>query len=183
MQIKQEFGLALGKWITLRPRQFTEKRGDYLVYKDKFMWEIHICFHCHNPCQQEHNHPTPHPPKMGKGGWGVALYLIAITNCTTISSFNDTYSFSIHPEIQDLDDFNITLQMISPTSHLSLCCPLKTPYHHNRSDHQSVSIPNSSASLSFSSNITTEPCQFLPKIKMFLPEHIKLSSTNLLTKT
>ena len=109
---------------------------------------------------------TPHPPKMGGGGG--APYLIAITNCTTISSFNDTYPFSIHPEIEYPHDFNITLQIISPLSHFSLCCPLITPYHHHRSDHQSLSDPNSSGSLSFSSNTTTNPCQFLPTIKMFL---------------
>jgi len=102
MQIKQEFGLALGKWSTLRPRQFTEKRGNYLVYKDKFMWKIHICF-----LVTIRNKIIPHPTNQK---WmGEALYLIAITNCTIISSFNDTYPFSIHPEIQDLDNFNITL--------------------------------------------------------------------------
>lgn len=127
--------------------------------------------------QSSHTPPT----KNGKGGG--ALYLIDITNCTTISSFNDTYPLSVHPEIQDPHDFNITLQMISPLCHFSLCCPLITPYNHHHNDHQSVSDPNSSAFLSFSSNITTDPCQFLPKIKMFPLEHIKLSSTNLLTKT
>jgi len=173
--------MASGKWRILRPRQFTEKRGDYLVYKGKFMGQIHICFQFHNPCHQEHNHPTSHSPKMG-GGEG-APYLIAITNCITISSFNDTYPFSIHPEIQYPHYFDIPLLMISPLNHFSLCWPLITPYHHNRNGHQSVSDPNSSASLSCSSNTTTNPCQFLPTIKTCLPEHIKLSSTNLLTKT
>jgi hypothetical protein len=67
MHIKQEFGTQLGKWSILRLRQFTENRGDSLVYKDKFMWEIHICFQCHNPRHQAHTHPTLHPSKMGEG--------------------------------------------------------------------------------------------------------------------
>lgn len=101
--------------------------------------------------QSSHTPPT----KNGRGRG--APYLITITNCITISSFNDTYPFSSHPEIQYPHDFDITLQMISPLSHFSLCCLLITPYYHYRSDHQSVSDPNSSASLSFSSNTTTNP--------------------------
>jgi len=143
------------------------------------MWEIHICFHCHNPCHQEHNHPTPHPPKMNGAGTLPHSHHQMYNNFKFqwhISSFNSSWNtgsrwFQYHTAN------DISYQSPQP------CCPLITPYHHYHSDHQSVSVPNSSTSLSFSSNITTDSCQFLPKIKMFLPEHIKLSSTNLLTKT